>query len=96
MPLIIEVVVKPNSGKSLCTLDKSGNLTCFLKSPPEKGRANKELIKLLAKALRITQQAVEIIGGATSRKKRLYLETHKTFDDVLHALGIEKQMNMFN
>lgn len=38
---------------------------------PEKGRANKALIKLLAKSLRIPASAIEVAGGARDRNKLL-------------------------
>ena len=95
MPLILDLKVVPSSGKSLCVLDKAGALKCYLKNPPEKGKANKELIKMLAKSLGVTHNEVEIIAGATSRKKRVKIDADLSLDTALAKLGIERQMSCF-
>lgn len=93
--LIIEVKVVPSSGKSQCILDKAGRLKCYLKSPPERNAANLELIKLFAKALKLTQQDVTIIGGATSRTKTLKILKKITEDELLAQLGIQRQLSVW-
>jgi uncharacterized protein len=95
MPLIFRIKVVPSTGRSLCKIDKDGQLKCFLKSPPEKGKANKELIKLLAKALKLPQDQVVIIAGAKERKKRIEIDKDITFDELLDALGLARQQNLF-
>ncbi len=40
---------------------------------PEKGKANKALIGLLAKALGLRKAQIELIAGETSRQKRLLI-----------------------
>lgn len=94
MPLIIEVKVVPQAGKQKCVLDKSGALKCYLKSPPEKGLANKELTQLLAKAVKIPHDAVRIMAGATGRTKLVRINTAMTLPQLLAALGIEQQMRI--
>ena len=51
---------------------------CFLKirikAPPEKGKANCELIKFLAKELKMPKSAVRIIKGEKSREKVVIVE----------------------
>lgn len=69
MGLVIEVKVIPGSKKQSFELDKQGTIKCLLKSQPEKGKANEELIKLLSKSLGTTQDALKIITGQTGRKK---------------------------
>ena len=76
-------------------LDKSGTLRCYLKSAPEKGLANKELIKEVARILSITQQDVEIVSGATRRNKRLKVNLALSLDQLLAILGIERQQSLF-
>lgn len=95
MALVIEVSVVPSSGRQQCILDKSGNgLKCYLKSAPERGQANEELIKILSKALKVPQGTITIMAGATSRKKLLSIKHAITFEAVLAALGIERQMKI--
>jgi hypothetical protein len=40
-------------------------------APPEGGRANDELVRLLADALGVSASAVEIVAGQRSRRKRV-------------------------
>lgn len=93
--LIIEVKVVPSSGKSGCILDKAGRLKCYLKSPPERNEANTELVKMFAKALKLTQSEVSIIAGATSRTKKLKILKVITEDELLAHLGIQRQLSVW-
>lgn len=95
MSLIAEIKVVPQSGKNEWVLDKSGKLKCYLKSPPERGLANKELIKILAQKLGVTQNAVELISGHTSRNKRVKIEGVASLEHLIALLGIERQQNIF-
>lgn len=96
MPIIIDVKVFPSSGYNKWIIGNYGKLKCYLKNPPEKGLANKELIKLLSKALSIVKSDIEIISGAKSRNKRLKISIDLTFDQILGLLGIEKQQSLFD
>lgn len=84
----------PSSGKVGSKLDKNGMLIIHLKSCPERGMANAELVKYIAKSVGITQQQVTLIGGLTSRKKRIAIDASITKQQVLCALGIEEQMHI--
>ncbi len=94
MPLVLIIKVIPNAGKQQFFCDKSGSLKCHLKSVPEQGKANQELIKLLSKALSLPQHDIEIIQGATQRTKKLKIATSKALADVLPLLGIELQTTL--
>lgn len=89
MALTLKIKVVPCAGKSAWQLDKNGNLKCFLKSAPEKGAANKELIKTLSKHLKIPQQDIEIISGLTDRNKTLKIHTALTEIEFLALVGIQ-------
>lgn len=95
MTYSIELKVIPSSGKSLITSDELGRIRCYLKSQPERGAANKELIKLIAKQLGITQDAIEIIMGATERKKVLKITIDCSKQEMLERLGVSKQLALF-
>ena len=87
MTLTIEIKVVPSSGRQKFELNKAEQLKCYLKSQPEDGKANAELIKLLSKQLKITQQDILISQGFTSRKKVLKLNTSLTRQEILKLLG---------
>ena len=94
MALIVNIKVIPNSGRQKFVLDKSGILRCYLKSPPEGGKANAELIKLLSKKLSIIKEDIKIVLGATGRKKRIKINLDINFDELISRLGIEEQLTI--
>jgi len=96
MSLIVTVKVVPAAGRSCCLLDKADNLKCHLKSQPERGKANAELCALLAKAAGVGRNQVTIVTGQTSRTKRVKIDTEITFEQLLAALGIERQTSLFD
>jgi uncharacterized protein (TIGR00251 family) len=55
-------------------------LVVALHSPPEKGRANDELIDLLARALKLPRVNITLIRGATSRLKTVRIATARPRD----------------
>jgi uncharacterized protein (TIGR00251 family) len=66
----IAVKVIPKSGRS--ELKMVGNsLKAWLKSAPEDGKANDELVRTLADKLAIKKSDVEIISGFSSRNKNV-------------------------
>ena len=96
MALTIEIKVVPQSGKYEWQLNKNGTLKVFLKSAPEKGAANKELIKNLSKQLKTPQQDIEIVKGLLDRNKVIKIHTGIKQSEFLQKVGIqEKQMQLF-
>ena len=76
--LVIRVRISPNSSSCLVNgvmeaADGSRMLKISLKSVPEKGRANKELIDFLAKKMRIPKIDIELVSGDTQRVKKILL-----------------------
>ena len=94
MAVILDIKVVPGSGKQHLVRDKSGMIKCYLKNPPENGKANAELIKMFAKKLGLAQDAVHIMRGAMARKKIIKIETSRPSADILHDLGIEIQTSL--
>ncbi|HEX2977683.1 MAG TPA: DUF167 domain-containing protein [Candidatus Babeliales bacterium] len=90
MAFIIEIKVIPASGTQRLIRDKSGALKCYLKNPPEKGKANEELIRLVAAQLGLAKNQVSLVSGFTSRKKKLSLEGTWTLQEVYKKLGLEQ------
>jgi uncharacterized protein (TIGR00251 family) len=67
----LHVVVKPGSAhRGIVRRDPRGLLIALI-SPPSKGRANEELIELLADLLGTARSSVTIIRGHTARVKTL-------------------------
>lgn len=68
---IIQVRVRPNAGQSLLERLPDGTYTAKLKSPPVDGKANQELIGLVAKQFSCAKSAVSIKVGASGRTKQV-------------------------
>jgi uncharacterized protein YggU (UPF0235/DUF167 family) len=66
---VISVRAKPRSSVSSLETDASGNWIARLKSSPVDGKANAELISLIAKHFGCPKASVVVISGATARLK---------------------------
>ncbi|MFM2063063.1 MAG: hypothetical protein RLZZ507_2733 [Cyanobacteriota bacterium] len=64
-----KVKVKPNSQQQKITEQEDGSLIIHLKSPPVDGKANEELIKLLAEKFNVPKYNIRIKSGLSSRQK---------------------------
>ena len=65
----VSVKVQPKASKNDVINNKDGSFKVYLKSAPTDGKANKELIALLADYFKVKKQGINIITGKTSRKK---------------------------
>lgn len=65
----IQVKVKPNSKQQKIEELADGSLIVRLKSSPINGKANQELIKILAKNYQVTKSHVTIESGLSSKNK---------------------------
>ncbi len=74
MTKIIEVKVKPNSRQSKIESNDDGGLVAFVKAQPIDGKANSELISLLASHFGIRRNQVSIKTGSSGRLKRIELD----------------------
>ena len=70
MPILM-VKAKPNSRVSALTKQDDGTWLAQLKSPPVDGKANAELIGLVARQFGCAKSAVDIKTGAGSKLKRV-------------------------
>ena len=65
----LAVKVTPNAGRNEITGVKEGVLQVKIGAPPDKGKANKELVDFLSEKLGVKKSAVLIIKGQASRNK---------------------------
>lgn len=58
------------------TEDEQGGrvLKIMVTAPPEDGKANKAVIALLAKRLKLPKSAIELASGETARRKTLLID----------------------
>ncbi len=68
------IKVKPNSAQQKINEEADGSLTISLKSPPVDGKANAELIKLLANKFTVPKSLITI-KLVSSRQKLVIINT---------------------
>ena len=84
---ILDVHVQPRAKKAEIVGMHGGAVKIRLQSPPVDGAANEELIRIVAKKLGLRRSDIELIGGVSSRRKRIRVNG-LTVSDVLRALGV--------
>lgn len=67
--LVIAVRAKPRSSVSVLELDSAGTWVARLRSSPVDGKANAELVGLVAKHFDCSKSSVSIVSGASARLK---------------------------
>lgn len=66
---LVKLHVVPGAKKTAVAGLHGDRLKVKVAAPPEKGRANEELLEFLARVLQVPRQAVHLTSGATSRAK---------------------------
>jgi len=69
--MLIKVKVIPNSAKNEIIEHTANFMKVKIAANPEKGKANKELIKFLADYFHISKSAITIKSGNQSRNKTI-------------------------
>jgi len=77
--------VTPNASRSEITGFTSGVLQVKICAPPVKGKANRELIAFLSRALGVKRSSLTIVKGRASRSKVIKVEG-MTRDDILKRI----------
>ncbi len=92
MSLIIEIKVFPSSGKQKWALEESGLIKCYIKSQPEKGKANKEVIEFLSESLKIPKYLITLVSGLTTPRKKIKIEYQLTLEQLLTKLKLDGKL----
>ena len=74
MTVLLQVKVKPRAKVALLEQVPDGTWVAKLKSPPVDGKANKELVALVAEHFNCRKAAVAIKAGASGRTKLVKVE----------------------
>lgn len=75
-----DILVQPRASRAKLGPVHDGRLKIAVTSPPVDGEANAAVIELLAKSLGVARGAVEVIAGASSRRK------------TVRVVGVTKQV----
>jgi uncharacterized protein (TIGR00251 family) len=73
---VIRVKVRPSARETLLEEQEDGSYIARLTAPPVDGKANAELVTLVAKHFGVTRSAVTIKVGAGSRVKLVSVAAH--------------------
>jgi uncharacterized protein len=89
--VVLTVRVKPRAKRAALLGWRGTALKVAVRAAPERGHANDELIALLARALGLPTDALQIVGGTSSPDKRLRvsgldaIELQQRIDAVLRG-----------
>jgi uncharacterized protein len=83
---LLDVKVVPGASRSRIAGPFGDGLRVQVAAPPERGRANAELCRVVAEALGLRASDVVVLRGATSARKTLHVRTLAP-DEVARRLG---------
>ncbi|RME03264.1 MAG: YggU family protein [Planctomycetota bacterium] len=71
---LLHVRIRPSGGKNAIAGIHGEKLKISLQAPPEKGKANQALLRLLRQILGLPTSQMQILQGKHSRQKTILLE----------------------
>ena len=82
--LLLKVKAFPKAGENRIAGVRNGELLVRIQAPALKGKANRELVKILSKSLGVTRSEIEIQFGEGSRHKliRIPLSARSALEDI--------------
>lgn len=86
---LLRLRVSPKSKRDAITGEHGGALKLQVKDPPEKGKANKGVCRVLAKALDLSPRDIELVSGHTSQDKRVAIRFAGSADELKKKLSGE-------
>jgi uncharacterized protein len=83
---ILPVRAQPGARRNEIRGEQDSALKVCVTQSPEKGKANKALIEVIAKALSLRKSQIELISGETSHQKR-FLIRGISLDDLARRIA---------
>ena len=71
---VLPVLAQPGAKRNAILGERAGALRVAVTSPPEKGKANEAIGRILAETLACRISQIHLISGMTSRQKRFFVE----------------------
>lgn len=84
---IVLVIAKPGAKKNDIVGVHASALKVAVTAAPEKGKANKAIVKLLAKRLGVSPSSIDIVSGDVSKQKKVRVSGLRA-RDVVDRLGL--------
>ena len=72
--IVVSVKVQPNASKDRVIGEHADQIKIAVTVAPEKGKANKAVIKVLSKWLGIKSSDIQIVSGETLREKKVFIK----------------------
>ena len=77
---VVKLRVVPRASRNEVCGELGGAIKLRLQAPPVDGKANKALVRFLAKQCGVAARSVEILSGETGREKRVLLRGARVED----------------
>jgi uncharacterized protein (TIGR00251 family) len=71
MAITIDILVQPRASREKIGPMHDGRIKIAVTAPPVDGEANAAVIELLARQLGIARSSIEVVAGASSRRKTI-------------------------
>ena len=86
--VVLPVKAQPGAKQNAVRGEQNGMLKVSVTQVAEKGKANKALIEVLARALGLSRSQIELLSGETQRDKRFVLRgvTRQSIQERIAAL----------
>ncbi len=91
MEEIIKLLVRPGSNSNSIEGAYQDRIKIKIKSPPERGRANKELIKFLSEKTGIPKKNIKILSGLNTSLKDIKII--KKIDENIYSKLLKTDAN---
>lgn len=86
--MTVKLRIKVLPGKKQNKIEVSGEeIKISVKEAPREGMANKALIELISRKLKIPKSSVNIVQGLKSRNKVIQIESNYDKDEILRRLA---------
>jgi len=84
--VVVAVHAQPRAARTAVAGMHGDAVKIRLHAAPVDGAANEELVRFVAARLDVPRRDVDIVGGATSRSKRVRVRTALSVEDVVRRL----------
>lgn len=85
--LLLSCKLQPKASKDEFVEVSEGRVKIRITAPPVDGKANKHLVKFLAKQFKVPQSSVTIISGEANKLKRIKIIAPQAVPQELEALA---------
>jgi uncharacterized protein len=85
---VLPVLAQPGAKRNEILGERAGALRVAVTAPPEKGKANAAIQRILAETLACKVSQIQLIAGTTSRQKRFLVEGFSIADMNMRLAGI--------